>query len=99
MKVIEKNVMENTQVRFANISIKISDEFMQAVEEENIYHNNEYLVYSKKNNVDVLDASQTEKKHYSIEIPSKKIEDYNLLKSSINKAQSHNFINFMFCQI
>ena len=27
--------MENTQVRFANISVKASDEFMNAVNEEN----------------------------------------------------------------
>ena len=31
---IKKQVMENTQVRFANISVKASDEFMQAVSEE-----------------------------------------------------------------
>ena len=31
---IKKQVMENTQVRFANISIKVSDEFMDAVNEE-----------------------------------------------------------------
>ena len=33
-KEIERQVRENTQVRFANISLKISDEFMQAVEEQ-----------------------------------------------------------------
>ena len=32
---IKKQVMENTQVRFANISVKASDEFMNAVDEEN----------------------------------------------------------------
>jgi len=34
---VEKQVMENTQIRFANISIKVSDEFMRAVEEQNTY--------------------------------------------------------------
>ena len=34
LETIKKQVMENTQVRFANISIKASDEFMQAVSEE-----------------------------------------------------------------
>ena len=31
---IKKQVMENTQVRFANISVKASDEFMFAVDEQ-----------------------------------------------------------------
>ena len=28
---VERHVKENTQVRFANISMKVSDEFMQAM--------------------------------------------------------------------
>ena len=32
LETIKKQVMENTQVRFANISVKASDEFMQAVD-------------------------------------------------------------------
>ena len=31
---IKKQVMENTQVRFANISVKASDEFMRAIDEQ-----------------------------------------------------------------
>ena len=41
---IKKQVMENTQVRFANISIKVSDEFMSSVDEERKYDSNNYLV-------------------------------------------------------
>ena len=41
--------MENTQVRFANISIKVSDEFMSAVDEERKYGREEYIVYKKLN--------------------------------------------------
>ena len=46
---IKKQVMENTQVRFANISVKASDEFMQAVDEENQFSPNTYLIYKKHN--------------------------------------------------
>ena len=77
---IKKQVMENTQVRFANISIKASDEFMQAVKEENEFDNNEFLVYKNNNKEVVMDASQDEESiHYSTNIPSKDIETYNLL--------------------
>ena len=40
--------MENTQVRFANISIKASDEFMAAVDEQCQFHQGEFLLYKKK---------------------------------------------------
>jgi len=43
-----KNIIENTQVRFANISIKVSDEFMRCVEEQNQYGKDMILVYKKK---------------------------------------------------
>ena len=68
--------MENTQVRFANISIKVSDEFMSAVDEERKYGQNEYLVYKKTNKKIVNTAKQDEKKiHYSTGIPAKNIKD------------------------
>ncbi len=81
MDVLKKNIMENTQVRFANISIKVSDEFMHAVEEQKRFTNQEYIVYSKNNSSNVKDAKQTDKNHYSVEIPSKQIDDYKILKS------------------
>ena len=37
LETIKKQVMENTQVRFANISVKASDEFMQAVKDGTTY--------------------------------------------------------------
>lgn len=43
----QKNIVENTQVRFANISIKVSDEFMQAVDEQNKFGKNKIVVYKK----------------------------------------------------
>ena len=79
---IKKQVMENTQVRFANISVKASDEFMQAVNEENQFSNNEYLVYKNLNKDIIMDASQDEDTiHYSTCIPSKKLKDYELISN------------------
>ena len=88
---IKKQVMENTQVRFANISIKVSDEFMEAVDEERKYGQNEFLIYKKFNKKVVGEAKQDEDKiHYSTGIPSKNLKDYELVKSfaSFEKMQA-----------
>ena len=72
--------MENTQVRFANISIKASDEFMLSVDEERKYsHYMEYLIYMHKNK-DLLRQPQDDYDHFSVKMPSKKIDEYELLK-------------------
>ena len=47
LETIKKQVMENTQVRFANISVKASDEFMNAVEEQSQFIKGEFLIYKK----------------------------------------------------
>ena len=74
--------MENTQVRFANISIKASDEFMQAVNEQKEFTKGEFLIYKKKKNNNLYHAPQDFRKtHYSINIPAKKIQDYDLIES------------------
>ena len=49
LQTIKKQVMENTQVRFANISIKASDEFMSAVDEQRKFGEAEFMVYKKNN--------------------------------------------------
>ena len=54
---IQRQVSENTQVRFANISLKVSDEFMQAVDEQNL-HPNKILVYRKDREVSGLGVAQ-----------------------------------------
>ncbi len=77
LDVIKKQVMENTQVRFANISIKVSDEFMAAVDEERKYDKNTYLVYLHKNS----QHKTNEYDHFSVKMPSKKIEDFELIKT------------------
>ncbi|SVB67865.1 uncharacterized protein METZ01_LOCUS220719, partial [marine metagenome] len=85
LETIKKQVMENTQVRFANISIKASNEFMVAVNEEKKYGKNKFLVYKKFNKTSVMEAQQDEESvHYSYGIPSKNIDDYELLNNFDN---------------
>ena len=82
LETIKKQVMENTQVRFANISIKASDEFMKAVDEENEFGEDTYLIYKKCNKELKMYAPQDEDEiHYSTGIPSKNICDYELMSS------------------
>lgn len=78
LKEIQKQVMENTQVRFANISIKVSDEFMQAVDEQNTYGKNKILVYKKFNKKILNKSFQDVDCHYSYQIPAKNIDEYEL---------------------
>jgi len=80
LKEIEKAVMENTQVRFANISIKVSNEFMRAVEEQINFGPNKILVYKKKVKGVLRRVDNLKDVHYSYGIPSKKIENYELIK-------------------
>ncbi len=93
LREIEKQVMENTQVRFANISIKVSDEFMQAVEEQKRYGANKLLVYRRYNKNTLNRAYQDDGFHYSINIPSKNIEEYELDQAfaGINNLNDHIF--------
>ena len=81
LREIERQVRENTQVRFANISLKVTDEFMQAVEEQNKYGTEKILVYLKDKSVSGLGIMQGGAMHYSYSIPAKPIEKYTLLKS------------------
>ncbi len=77
---IKKIAMENTQVRFANISVKVSDEFMHALTEQNRHGRDAYLVYKKKNKEVVMDMYQDYSEvHYSYGMPSKNIDEYELL--------------------
>ncbi|MAZ60800.1 MAG: ribonucleoside-diphosphate reductase, adenosylcobalamin-dependent [Candidatus Marinimicrobia bacterium] len=85
LETIKKQVMENTQVRFANISIKVSNEFMFAVDEEKKYGKDKFLVYKKYNKTSVMEAQKDEETlHYSYGIPSKNIDDYELLNNFDN---------------
>jgi len=91
---IKKQVMENTQVRFANISIKASDEFMQAVNEEKEFGDQVYLIYKKYDKDIAMDAIQDEDNiHYSSGIPSKNIDNYELLSSFKTLSGLNNWIS------
>jgi ribonucleoside-diphosphate reductase alpha chain len=93
LETIKKQVMENTQVRFANISVKASDEFMQAVDEQREYLQGEYLVYQKKKNNILNNAPQDiDNIHYSINIPSKDISNYALMDSFSTFSQMKNWL-------
>ena len=89
---IEQQVRENTQVRFANISLKVSDEFMQAVEEQNNYSSDQILLYKKDREVSSLGIPQSGMTHYSYEIPSKPIERYELVKDFDNIEDLNKFL-------
>ncbi|MCC6396174.1 MAG: adenosylcobalamin-dependent ribonucleoside-diphosphate reductase [Bacteroidetes bacterium] len=76
LREIERQVRENTQVRFANISIKATDEFMQAVDEQTRYGSAALLVYRKFSRPTVQSAFPDVKHHYSFGIPAKDITGY-----------------------
>jgi len=89
---IKKQVMENTQVRFANISIKASDEFMQAVDEQNTYGKKRVLVYKKFNKTILNKAFQDEGFHYAYDIPTKDINEYELFHVFDNLSGLNDFL-------
>ena len=93
LETIKKQVMENTQVRFANISVKASDEFMHAVDEQKQFHQGEFLIYRKKKNSTLKNAPQDiENIHYSINIPSKNINDYEIIECFSTFARAKNWL-------
>ncbi|NPA38586.1 MAG: adenosylcobalamin-dependent ribonucleoside-diphosphate reductase [Candidatus Nanohaloarchaeota archaeon] len=78
LKEIEKAVVDNTQVRFANISIKVTDEFMKAVEEQNEYGPAKILVYRKNYKGVVSKVENFIDQNYSVDMPSKDLSKYEL---------------------
>ncbi len=92
LKEIEKQVMENTQIRFANISIKVSDEFMQAVDEQNRLGKNKILVYKKFNKAVLDEAKQDKGYHYSYEIPAKNLDEYENWQAFENISVLNDFL-------
>ena len=91
---IKKQVMENTQVRFANISVKASDEFMNAVDEENKFGKEQYLVYKKLNKTTLMEAQQDEDIiHFSTCIPAKNLADYELIGNFESLSQMDSWLS------
>lgn len=76
----QKNIIENTQVRFANISIKVSDEFMNAVEEQNLYGKDKILVYKKHELGGPVKGKSAEEHNYSYGISEKDLTKYSQLE-------------------
>ncbi|MBW6457593.1 MAG: adenosylcobalamin-dependent ribonucleoside-diphosphate reductase, partial [FCB group bacterium] len=78
---IKRQVLDNTQIRFANTSIKVSDEFMQAVKEETEYKRDTIIVYRKLHKLRLTEALQDDGYYYSLGIPSKDINDYEIMQT------------------
>lgn len=76
LKEIERAVVDNAQIRFANISVKVSDEFMNAVREQNEYGADKILVYKKKYKGIHWSFYQDRDGHYSYGIPSRDLRYY-----------------------
>ncbi|MBP1658697.1 MAG: ribonucleoside-diphosphate reductase class [Bacteroidetes bacterium] len=76
LREIERQVRENMQVRFANISIKATDEFMQAVDEQTRYSPATLLAYRKYSRPTRRTAHHDPEHHYSFGIPAKDITTY-----------------------
>ncbi len=89
---IKRQVMENTQIRFANISIKATDEFMQAVDEQNTYGKGKVLVYKKFNKQILENAYQDDGFIYAYDIPAKNIDEYELWQTFDNLSGLNDFL-------
>lgn len=87
---IERQMRENTQVRFANISMKVTDEFMNAVEEQ-VQYENKLLVYKRFKN-DEPEETRQGYIHYSYGIPSKELSNYELLEKVDSIPELNNFL-------
>ncbi len=95
---IERQVKENSQVRFANISMKVSDEFMQAVHEETTFGKDRLIIYKKKNKEHIMSAPQSETYHYSYSMPSKDITQYEQLKVADTLEEINAFLQSHGCK-
>ncbi len=89
---MEKQVRDNTQVRFANISLKTSDEFMKAVEEENVYGPDKILLYKEKKGQNEKGGQDFENVHYSVTIPSKTLDHYEFVSAFENIEELNSFL-------
>lgn len=88
---VGRQVRENTQVRFANISLKMSDEFMAAVEEQNKYDQQSICIYKRKHD-DIPTKTKQGEITYSMGIPAKDITNYALLETVENISDLNKFL-------
>lgn len=75
---VMKRIIENFQVRYANISIKFNDEFFSALEEQN-KNLGKILVYKVQDYYVPNYTQDYRNVHYSYGIPSKDISKYSLV--------------------
>ncbi len=78
LETAERNIIENTQVRFANISIKVSDEFMKSVEEQNLYGKDKILVYKKLDKGGPVKGKSADEVNYAYGISDKELDRYEM---------------------
>ncbi len=88
---IERQIRENTQVRFANVSMKVTDEFMNSVEEQTLYGADKILVYKRLKN-DEPEETRQGYIHYSYGIPSKELSNYELIEKFDSVPELNNFL-------
>lgn len=88
---IERQVRENTQVRFANVSMKVTDEFMSAVEEQTKFGKNKIIAY-KRFKQDEPEETRQGYIHYSFGIPSKDLGNYEFVEKFDSIYELNNFL-------
>ncbi len=92
LKAIERAVVNNLQIRFANISVKVTDEFMQALEEQDTFGPDKILVYKKKYKGVLREYWQDRDGNYTYGIPSKDIEKYELWRTFDSVDELNEFL-------
>ena len=92
LKEIEKAIVDNAQIRFANISVKVSDEFMNAVREQNEYGTDKILVYKKKYKGVHWSFYQDRDGHYSYGIPSRDLKYYEFVGAFDSVDELNHFL-------
>jgi len=78
LKEIEKAVVDNAQIRFANISVKVSDEFMNAVREQNTFPSRDLSYYELMGAFDSVDELNHFLRSYGVSVGEEELRDVNL---------------------
>lgn len=85
-KMVQKRIIENFQIRYANISIKFTDEFFHALQEA-INYKDKILMYKVRDYFIPKYDQDYVNVHYSYDIPSKPIDKYILVKVFNNVSE------------
>ncbi|NCC70937.1 ribonucleoside-diphosphate reductase, adenosylcobalamin-dependent, partial [bacterium] len=89
IEIAKKNIIENTQIRFANISIKVSDEFMSAVEEQKKFGKDKILIYKKLDKTGPVKGISSDNYNYSYGMSKKDLKNY-VLEEQFNTIDELN---------